>query len=109
MEKELVQIDWDVNAAEKGGYEHFMLKEMYEQPKAIADTFSPRLKDGQIVIEELSMIAGGDPGGQQDHDRGLRFCLSHRRDGKICVRRPGQDPGGGGSGLGVPLPESHPG
>ena len=55
VEKELVKIDWDVNAAEKGGYEHFMLKEMYEQPKAITDTFSPRLKDGKIVIEELNM------------------------------------------------------
>ena len=55
VEKELVKIDWDVNAAEKGGYEHFMLKEMYEQPKAITDTFSPRLKDGKIEIEELNM------------------------------------------------------
>ncbi len=48
-------IDWDVNAAEKGGYEHFMLKEMYEQPKAILDTFSPRIKGDEIVIEELGM------------------------------------------------------
>lgn len=56
IEKETVHIDWDVNAAEKSGYEHFMLKEMYEQPKAITDTFSPRLKDGRIVIEELGMI-----------------------------------------------------
>lgn len=55
IEKESVRIEWDVNAAEKGGYEHFMLKEMYEQPKAITDTFSPRIKDGQIVIEELGM------------------------------------------------------
>lgn len=55
IEKEPTHIDWDVNAAEKGGYEHFMLKEMYEQPKAITDTFSPRLKDGKIVIEELGM------------------------------------------------------
>ncbi len=55
IEKETVHIDWDVNAAEKGGYEHFMLKEMYEQPKAIMDTFSPRLKDGKIVIEELGL------------------------------------------------------
>ncbi|MGF7002055.1 glucosamine--fructose-6-phosphate aminotransferase (isomerizing) [Lachnospiraceae bacterium PFB1-21] len=49
------KIDWDVDAAEKGGYEHFMLKEMYEQPKAITDTLSPRLKDGKIDIEELNM------------------------------------------------------
>ena len=50
-----VKIDWDVHAAEKGGYEHFMLKEMYEQPKAIADTLSPRIQDGKIEIEELGM------------------------------------------------------
>lgn len=55
IEKESTHIDWDVDAAEKGGYEHFMLKEMYEQPKAITDTFSPRLKDGKIVIDELEM------------------------------------------------------
>ena len=55
IKKETTHIEWDVNAAEKGGYEHFMLKEMYEQPKAILDTFSPRIKDGQIVIEELGM------------------------------------------------------
>lgn len=55
IEKESVRIEWDVNAAEKGGYEHFMLKEMNEQPKAVTDTFSPRIKNGQIVIEELGM------------------------------------------------------
>ena len=55
LEKEAVHIDWDVNAAEKGGFEHFMLKEMYEQPKAITDTFAPRIRDGEIVIEELGM------------------------------------------------------
>lgn len=55
VEKEPVDIEWDMNAAEKGGYEHFMLKEMYEQPKAITDTFSPRIKDGKIVIDELNM------------------------------------------------------
>lgn len=55
IEKSPVKIDWDINAAEKGGYEHFMLKEMYEQPKAITDTFSPRIKDGKIVIDELGM------------------------------------------------------
>lgn len=53
--KEPVHIDWDANAAEKAGFEHFMLKEIYEQPKTIADTISPRIKDGDIVIEELKM------------------------------------------------------
>ncbi len=53
--KEPVTIDWDANAAEKGGYEHFMLKEMYEQPKTVIDTLRPRIKDKDIVIEELGM------------------------------------------------------
>lgn len=55
IEKEAVTIAWDVDAAEKGGYDHFMLKEMYEQPKAIMDTFSPRIKENKIEIQELNM------------------------------------------------------
>ena len=55
IQKSVTKIEWDENAAEKGGYEHFMLKEMFEQPKAITDTYSPRVKDGEIVIEELGM------------------------------------------------------
>ncbi|MCM1046518.1 MAG: glutamine--fructose-6-phosphate transaminase (isomerizing) [Candidatus Gastranaerophilales bacterium] len=55
LTKESVTIDWDANAAEKAGYEHFMLKEMYEQPKTITDTISPRIVDNDIVIEELKM------------------------------------------------------
>lgn len=55
IEKNSKRIDWDINAAEKGGYEHFLLKEMYEQPKTVRDTLNPRIKDGQIVIEELGM------------------------------------------------------
>lgn len=55
VEKTSKRIDWDINAAEKGGYEHFLLKEMYEQPKTVRDTLNPRIKDGQIVIEELGM------------------------------------------------------
>lgn len=55
IQKESKHIDWDINAAEKNGYEHFMLKEIYEQPKAVRDTISPRIKDGKIVIDELGM------------------------------------------------------
>ena len=53
--KEHHRIDWDVHAAEKGGYEHFMLKEIMEQPEAIRKTVSPRLRDGRIVFENLSI------------------------------------------------------
>ncbi|MGN0291661.1 MAG: glutamine--fructose-6-phosphate transaminase (isomerizing) [Lachnospiraceae bacterium] len=55
IEKESKIIEWDVNAAEKGGYEHFMLKEMYEQPKTVRDTLNPRIKNNEVVIEELGM------------------------------------------------------
>lgn len=53
--KENVTINWDIGAAEKGGYQHFMLKEIYEQPKAVLDTIHPRIKNGTINIEELGM------------------------------------------------------
>lgn len=53
--KEPKHIDWDVHAAEKGGYEHFMLKEIYEQPKTVRDTIAPRVKKNDVYIEELGM------------------------------------------------------
>ena len=53
--KEPAFIEWDASAAEKAGYEHFMLKEMYEQPKTVTDTLLPRIKVSDIVIEELNM------------------------------------------------------
>ena len=55
IEKSPVTIQWDVSAAEKAGYEHFMLKEIYEQPKAVLDTMNPRIREGRIEIEELGM------------------------------------------------------
>lgn len=57
VEKELFTVNWDVSAAEKGGYEHFMMKEMEEQPKAIHDTISPRIRDGKIVLDDISLTA----------------------------------------------------
>ena len=54
-EKEHHHIDWDVDAAEKGGYEHFMLKEIMEQPRAIKSTLDPRVKDHRVVFDELKM------------------------------------------------------
>lgn len=55
VQKDPRQIDWDIHAAEKEGYPHFMLKEMNEEPKAVSDTLSPRINDGKIVIDELNM------------------------------------------------------
>ncbi|MBR5712248.1 MAG: glutamine--fructose-6-phosphate transaminase (isomerizing) [Lachnospiraceae bacterium] len=54
IEKEKHTIEWDVSAAEKGGYAHFMLKEIMEQAEAVRKTISPRLQDGRIVLPELA-------------------------------------------------------
>ncbi len=56
VDKEVYNVEWDVEAAEKGGYAHFMLKEIHEQPKAIRDTLSPRVdKDGMVNIKDLNL------------------------------------------------------
>ncbi len=56
VEREILTADWDVEAAEKGGYPHFMLKEIHEQPQAITATISPRIEDGMpdLRIPELN-------------------------------------------------------
>lgn len=55
VEKDSTTIEWDAEAAEKGGYEHFMMKEIHEQPAAVRDTLSPRIKDGKVDLSELSL------------------------------------------------------
>ena len=55
IEKELTEVKWDAEAAEKAGFEHFMMKEIHEQPKAVADTFHSVLKDGRINLEEMGL------------------------------------------------------
>ena len=53
IKKETARVEWDISAAEKGGYEHFMFKEIMEQPEAIRKTVSPRLRGGRVQIEGL--------------------------------------------------------
>ena len=55
IEKEHHHIDWDVDAAEKGGYDHFMLKEIFEQPNAIANAITGRIHEGRVVLSDLTM------------------------------------------------------
>lgn len=55
VEKEIEHIQWDVDSAEKGGYAHFMMKEIFEQPEALRKTISPRLKDGEILLEDFRL------------------------------------------------------
>ena len=55
ISKESTHIEWDAESVAKGGYEHFMMKEMYEQPKAVRETFEKHLEGDEIIIEELNM------------------------------------------------------
>ena len=56
VEKAVETITWSTDAAEKDGYEHFMLKEIMEQPKAIHNTIAERIKDGRVVLDEIHLI-----------------------------------------------------
>ena len=55
IEKELTEINWDAEAAEKGGFEHFMMKEIHEQPKALKDTLASAITDGRINLETMGL------------------------------------------------------
>ena len=68
IEKEHHHIDWDVDAAEKGGYDHFMLKEIFEQPTAISKAITGRIQEGRVVLSDLTMT-----------DRQIREI------GRICI------------------------
>ena len=55
IQKKIFHVDWDISAAEKGGYEHFMFKEIMEQPKALQDTINPRIKNGQVILDDITL------------------------------------------------------
>jgi len=53
--RDAYRVEWDLETAEKGGYEHFMLKEIYEQPRAYRDTMSPRIDGGRVVLPDVGL------------------------------------------------------
>ena len=55
IEKKISQVDWEIDAAEKGGYEHFMFKEIMEQPEALRRCIFPRIKDNQVYFEDFGL------------------------------------------------------
>lgn len=55
IEKQTYHVDWDISAAEKGGYEHFMFKEIMEQPEALRKTICPRIKDGKVELDQIEL------------------------------------------------------
>lgn len=54
IEKKKEQITWELDAAERGGFDHFMLKEIFEQPKVLRDTIYPRIQSGQVMLDEIA-------------------------------------------------------
>lgn len=55
LQKEIYRVTWDAESAQKGGYKHFMKKEIAEQPKAVRDTLSPRIVNGKVALPELHL------------------------------------------------------
>ena len=55
IRKEQETVKWEISSAEKGGYDHFMLKEIFEQPKAVQDTLSGRIRNGRVVLDDLEL------------------------------------------------------
>ena len=102
----MTEIKWDAESAEKDGYEHFMLKEIHEQPKAVQDTVGAYVKDGKIDLAETGL----DDEVLKDLERiyivACGSAYHGRYGGKICAGRSGGYPCGSGSGFGVPLQES---
>jgi len=76
VEKEASTIEWDAEAAEKGGYEHFMMKEIHEQPTAVRDTLSPRIKDGRIENYQAVVPSTWNAGPRNEQDQMGPYELS---------------------------------
>jgi glucosamine--fructose-6-phosphate aminotransferase (isomerizing) len=57
VKKEVFKVTWDVASAEKSGFEHFMMKEMCEEPKVMRDTILPRIKDGNVVLDNIKLTS----------------------------------------------------
>jgi glucosamine--fructose-6-phosphate aminotransferase (isomerizing) len=55
VEREVIEVDWDADAAEKSGYETFMLKEIYEQPEGVHETLGDRVRHGKLVLESIGL------------------------------------------------------
>ncbi len=55
VEKQVCHVDWEIDAAEKGGYEHFMFKEIMEQPQALRRAVFPRIREGEVVLEDFGL------------------------------------------------------
>ena len=94
VKREIQQVTWDPIMAEKGGFKHFMLKEIYEQPRAVRDTTQGRvsLDTGHIFLDEMK-ITEADFAPRKNQDRRLRHQLARRTGRQVHDRNTGAHPG----------------
>ena len=109
IKKEVTLVSWDPVSAEKGGYAHFMLKEIHEQPSALRDTVADRIKDGKIHFDELNMDETPFKKIQPRRLHRLRDQLARGAYRRIPDRAVREDPVRGGIRGGVPLQASRSG
>ena len=106
IEKDLVEIQWDAEAAEKAGYEHFMIKEIHEQPKAIRDTINSVVKDGKIDLSGVGLSEEEIAKLGQIYIVACGSAYHVGVGGAVCDRGAGADPGPCGARFGIPVSET---
>ena len=93
--RQVQHITWDPIMAEKGGFKHFMLKEIYEQPRAVRDTTLGRVSQetGHVFLDEMEITRSRVPAAQEDQHRRLRHQLACRAGRQVHDRAPGAHSG----------------
>ena len=108
VKRQVSHILWDPIMAEKGGYKHFMLKEIFEQPRAVRDTTLGRVgqESGRIFLDEMDITPARVQGVPPGPDRGLRHQLACGAGGQVHDRAAGAHSGGSGLRQRIPLSRS---
>ncbi len=93
VEHDVLEVDWDDAAAERSGYETFMLKEIYEQPEGVAETIGDRVRHGHLVLDGLGMTEDELQRAAPHRDRRVRHLVPRRRRRAVRDRGVGARPG----------------
>ena len=111
VKRQVTHILWDPIMAEKGGYKHFMLKEIYEQPRAVRDTIVGRVEQetGRVYLDEMDIAPKEFGEFREVKTHRLRHELARGSGGQVHAREAGAHPGGSGLRQRVSLPRSDSG